>query len=122
MPWMMSPRRRATPWIWQLTGGACDIGLTRPFPLDCYLPDLRCPTLRAPRCLFRKCHSLPHPLAMAWIASGKNAQMTSVIQLYAPSTSVAKNGVVEIPACRPPVTDCLAHLYPQTVFYLFGRL
>ena len=23
--------------------GACDIGLTRPLPLDCYLPDLRCP-------------------------------------------------------------------------------
>src|SRR5882757_6031360 len=51
MPWLPSPRRRAIPWIWQLTGGACDIGLTRPFPLDCYLPDLRCPTLRVPRCL-----------------------------------------------------------------------
>src|SRR5271154_605291 len=44
-PWLTSLRRRATPSIWQLTGGACDIRLTRPFPLDCYLPDLVCPTV-----------------------------------------------------------------------------
>src|SRR5271154_173178 len=48
MPWLASQRRRATPWIWQLTGGACDKRLTRPFPLDCYLSDLRCPTVRVP--------------------------------------------------------------------------
>src|SRR5258708_6087315 len=105
MPWLTSPRRRATPWIRQLTGGACDIGLTRPYPLDCYLPDLRCPTLRVPRCLFRKCHSLPHPLAIAWIASGKNAQIASVIQLHAPSTSAAENGVVGDPPLVDPMTD-----------------
>src|SRR2546430_687317 len=31
--------------------------------------------------LFRKCHSCQHPLAIAWIASGENAQVTSVIHL-----------------------------------------
>ena len=46
MPWRMSPRRRATPWIWQWTGGACDIGLSRPFPLDCFFPEqLKCASL-----------------------------------------------------------------------------
>src|ERR1700730_17899865 len=31
--------------------------------------------------LFRKCHSCQHPLAIAWIASGENAQVTCVIHL-----------------------------------------
>ena len=39
---------------------------------------LRHPSARS---LFRKCHSRQHPLAIARIASGENAQVRSVIQL-----------------------------------------
>src|ERR1700685_1717600 len=42
---------------------------------------------------------LSHPLAIAWIAHGKNAQISSTIRLHAPSIAAAKNGVVETLDC-----------------------
>jgi hypothetical protein len=55
-------------------------------------------------------------LAIAWIASGKNAQIPSVIQ--APSTSAAEDGLVETPAWSIPMTDCPAHLFPYQVLFI----
>jgi hypothetical protein len=46
---------------------------------------------------------LQHPVVIACIASGKNAQIASVIQLHAASTAAAENGVVEDPRLSTPL-------------------
>src|SRR3954464_11943176 len=63
MPRSLPPLRQATPWTRRSRRGACEVFWTR--------------TLSP---VFRKCHSRQHPLAVARIASGEEAQGASVIQ------------------------------------------
>src|SRR4051794_32077974 len=60
----LPPPRPAMPRIRRWTRGACEVLWTRALPPQ-----------------FRKCHSRQHPLAIAWIAGGEDAQVASVIQV-----------------------------------------
>src|SRR5271166_3807491 len=59
-----------------------------------------------------KCHSLQQPVAIAWIASGKKAQIACVFQRHAPSTFAAEKWRRRRPRHVDPMTDCATHLCP----------